>query len=145
VERPYAEDLNYWRTSKQAPDTIIGKTIRLIEECDGQIIRQYFGQEGDRAAYLITFTMDGDTFDVAWPVLESKSGDTLAAKRQAATMLFHDVKSRTLAARVLGARTAFFAFLALPDGRRVSAIEADEILPALLDSSPKRLGHGETP
>ena len=62
-----------------------------------------------------------------WPVLPTKSGDEKAARIQAATLLYHDIKARAISAAVLGARAAFFTFLMLPDGRTAAAIAAPEI------------------
>ena len=63
----------------------------------------------------------------------------LAAQRQAATMLHHDIKARCLTARVLGARSAMLGYLVLPDGRTTSEATDAEFLqqvPALLAGQP---------
>lgn len=105
----YAEDLNYWKSSKSSPDSWMEKTIGLIEGFGGQLISSAFGEEHQtgRAAYMLRFSRDGDTFNIVWPVLPSKVGDSFSARRQAATMMYHDVKAKCLAGAVLGARTAF--------------------------------------
>jgi len=47
-------------------------------------------------------------------------------------MLYHDVKTKCLKAAIFGARTAFFEYLVLPDGRMVSQVSN----PELSDISP---------
>ena len=80
-------------------------------------------------------------------LLPSRADDNRAAKRQAATMLYHDVKARCVTARVLGARTAFFNYLMLPDGRNVTALSTPELLkatPAILQDR-RMLDEGQGP
>ena len=85
-----------------------------------------------RSAYMMAFEIEGDKFKVIWPVLPSKRGNESAARRQATTMLYHDIKTKCLSAVVLGARAAFFSYLLLPDGR--TAAEAS--LPELTEGIP---------
>ncbi len=77
---------------------------------------------------MLAFSLNGDRFKIIWPVLPSKCEDEAAARRQAATMLFHDVKAKCVAAQVLGGRMAFFCYLSLPDGRIVGHLAAPEIM-----------------
>lgn len=85
---------------------------------------------------MLIFEIGGDHFKILWPVLPTKDGkNELAAKRQATTFIFHDVKAKCLAATVLGARSAFFQYLLLPDGR--STTEAS--IPELMKGLPKLL------
>lgn len=53
-------------------------------------------------------------------------------------MLYHDVKAKSISAKVLGTRAAFFSYLMLPDGR--TAAEAST--PELLEAMPKLLMGG---
>jgi len=103
---PYAEDCNYWNTSRSAPDTRMEKIIRLIVQFGGTVLTSGFGNEHspNRAAYMIRFSMEGEMFRIVWPVLTSEKGNTFAARRQATTMLYHDVKAKCVSAQVLGAR-----------------------------------------
>ncbi len=130
---PFAEDVNYWKTSKTSPDTWMGKTQRLIEQLDGHVLAEGFGSEPStgRAAYMLGFEIGGDHFKLVWPVLSSKSGNIRAARIQAATMLYHDVKARCVAAAVRGSRASFFSFLVLPDGRVVSEVAVPELTQAI--------------
>lgn len=134
---PYGEDLNYWKTSKSYPDKWLASAKREIEKINGVILAEGYGSEpvSGRAAYMLGFELQGERFRVVWPVLPSKGGDELAARRQAATMLYHHVKQACIDAQVLGARAAFFSHLLLPDGRRAADVadpDLSNMLPRLL-------------
>jgi hypothetical protein len=135
-KRPYAEDINYWKTSSSAPDTWIYKAKNLIRDFGGQCLSEAYGRDADdRAAFMLQFQIGEDVFKIIWPVLPSRGNQDLAAKRQAATMLYHDIKAKCLSAKVLGARAAFFSYLMLPDGRNTSEASDAELMagvPALL-------------
>jgi len=125
---PDAKDMNYWKTSRSSPSTWIQRAKQEIEGVGGKVLAEAFGREEDsgRAAYMLGFELDGERFKVVWPVLPSND-DESAARRQAATMLYHDVKQRCISSRVLGARQAFFSYLLLPDGMSVSDLSLPEI------------------
>jgi len=131
MDLPYAEDLNYWKSGTSAPDRWIEDAIDLIENLGGTVLSHAYGAErSGRAAYMINFVIGGEEFRLIWPVLPTKSGkpaDALPAKRQAATMLYHDVKTKCLKAAIFGARTAFFEYLVLPDGRITSQVSNPEL------------------
>lgn len=134
-EYPNAEDLNYWKTSKSNPGTWLDRTEKVIEDLGGTVLLRAKGKEAGRSAFLMEFEIEGDRFRAIWPVLPSKSGDESAAERQAATMLYHDAKSRVLRCAVFGARVAFFDFLLLDDGRTAAQLTSRE----LLENTPKAL------
>jgi len=128
MELPYAEDIgHYWQTGSSSPDTWIEKAKKQIEEVGGSINADAYGSMGSRAAFMIAFSIGNDKFKVVFPVLDSRSGKTGAAKRQAATMLYHDIKAKCMVASVLGAKTAFFSYLMLPDGRTASEVATPEL------------------
>jgi hypothetical protein len=138
----YAEDVNYWKTGKSAPDTWTDRTRSQIEKLGGSVLAEGFGSEPQtgRAAYMLGFEIGGERYKIVWPVLASKKGDQRAAKVQAATMLYHDVKARCVSAAVLGARTAFFSFLMLPDGHTVAEVstpDLQQMIPALMATAPQ--------
>ena len=140
----YAEELNYWQTSTVSPDTWIDKAKKLIAGFGGRIIGDAFGADGDgRAAFMIAFEISGDRFKIVWPVLKSRSGNEKAARRQAATFIYHDVKAKCLSATVLGARSAFFSYLLLPDGRTVSEASDSEVIRLLPSIVRLELGTGD--
>ena len=133
---PYAEDVgHYWQSGSSPPDTWIEKAKRQIEEVGGIINADAYGSMDGRAAFMGAFSIDDNKFKVVFPVLESKAGNNLAAKRQAATMLYHDIKAKCMVASVLGTKAAFFSYLMLPDGRTASEVatpELAQIFPLLL-------------
>ncbi len=135
----YAEEVNYWKTSRSGSDSWIDKAKREIRQIDGEILGEIFGSEtvSGRSAFMLAFRIDENQFKLVWPVLASKTGNEKAAKVQAATALFHDVKARCVAAKFIGSRGAFFNALMLPDGRTVSEIVPDEISELL----PEIIGH----
>jgi hypothetical protein len=130
----YAEDLPYWKTSKISPDTWLQKAVREVERAGGEVTSEGFGRHHGRSAFMIRFELEGDSFRVEWPVLGSKyegldrdSTFLGRARRQAATMLYHDVKSSCVKARALGARAAFLAHLEMEDGRTAHQLSQGEI------------------
>lgn len=129
-ELPYGEDINYWGTSKTSPDTWIDRACKLIEEFGGTVLMEAFGNEplSGRAAYVLLFSINGDKFKIVWPVLPTrmKSG-AKAARIQASTMLYRDVKAKCVSAAVLGSRSAFFSYLVLPDGSLVTEVDPETI------------------
>lgn len=123
-----AKDLPYWKTGKSSPDEWLRKASQQIEEAGGKITERAIAMQYGREVVLLGFTLDDDNFRVVWPVLAHESADNQAAVRQAATMLYHDVKARCVAARVKGARWAFHAELVLPDGRMAGALSDSDLL-----------------
>lgn len=136
----YAEDVgNYWQTSRTSPDVWLEKAKREIVRAGGKVLGEAFGSEqGGRSAFMLAFRFNGEDFKVIWPVLPSKSGNDRAARIQAGTMLYHDVKARAVSAKVLGLRVAFFSYLMLSDGRTAAQIA----MPELLEAFPKMLTGG---
>ena len=129
-DKLYAEDVgNYWKTSEKAPDTWIDDTQELIKAIGGTIIGYAFGSEPEagREAYMLTFHIEEHSYRIVWPVLPTRSGSKVAARRQAATFIFHDVKAKVSSAKVLGIRAAFFSYMMLPDGRTTTQATVEEI------------------
>lgn len=129
TDLPDAEDINYWQTSKSGPDTWLERAAELIEQLGGTVYTHAFGKDDQgNSAYMLQFKIGEDAFKLVWPVLHSRTGKDMAAKRQAATLLYHDVKAKCLTARILGSRTAFFSYLVLPDGRTAAAASIPELM-----------------
>ena len=127
AEVVHAENVNYWQTSRTSPDTWLEKAKREIARVGGSVMGEGFMSDGTKSSYLLAFQIGGDQFKMVWPVLEFKKGNARAARIQAATALYHEVKAACVKSKFLGARTAFFAFLMLPDGRTASQIATPEI------------------
>lgn len=136
---PFGEDLPYWKTGRSSFDSWLEKAERFLVDSGGQLLRQATGRERGAEAMMMEFELDDDLFRVVWPVLPSKKDDRGAARRQAATMLFHDIKSRGVRHRIFGARVAFFEFLVLPSGATAQEVGAETVVEAL----PKLLRSGD--
>jgi hypothetical protein len=136
IDLPYAEDVgHYWKTSQSSPDAWMERAKKIIKDLGGEIIADAYGSSSGRAAFMLAFKIKGQNYKVVWPVLPSFSGKEGAAKRQAATMLYHDVKAKAMTASVLGIEVAFFSYMMLPDGRVSSELarpELGEAFPKLL-------------
>ena len=128
-ELPYAETINYFKTSKISSDSWIDKASNQIEKLGGKVYTHAFGMDDQgNSAYMIQFMIGPDRFKIVWPVLPCKKGNETAAKRQSATLLYHDVKAKCLKATVWGSRAAFFSYLLLPDGRTASEASIPELM-----------------
>ncbi len=77
---------------------------------------------------MMQFEIEGTPFKIVWPVLRLRSGNELAAKRQAVTLLHHDVKAKCITALILGVRTAFFNYLLLPNGQTAASASIPELM-----------------
>lgn len=130
---PFAEDVNYWQTGRSSPDVWLARATEQIEAVGGKVLAEGFGKDASgHAAYMLAFQIGPDKFKIMWPVLPTKvSGKELAARIQAATLLYHDVKARCMTSKVLGTRAAFFTFLMLPGGRNATEVSAPELLAAM--------------
>jgi len=137
VNDAYAEDLPYWKTSQSAPDKWLERIGDMIRKSGGEVLQQGFLQSNGRAAYMLMFSLGENRFKITWPVMQSKDQKSdYAAKVQAVTMMYHDVKNRLVTAMVHGFRAAFLEYFLLPDGRTLGIIAE----PELLSSVPKLLG-----
>lgn len=131
TELPYAEDCPYWKTGRSDPSTIMGQITQMIEDNGGKILQELQGTVAGKAGFLLEFELDGDTYRVTWPVLESRYENPdrsfpLAAKRQAVTFMKHDIKAKVMSAKVLGARAAFSPYLITERGATVmEAVQAE--------------------
>ena len=133
----YAEDVNYWKTGKSSTDTWLDNAKREIRAAGGKVAGEGFVSESltGRSSFLLAFELQGEQFKMLWPVLKSKTGNERAAKIQAATALYHEVKAACVKAKFLGARAAFFAYLLTPGGQTISELGSQELgraLPMLL-------------
>lgn len=139
----YAEDVNYWKSAELSGDTWIDKAKAEIKAAGGKVIADAFGSSDGRAAWMLEFSFGDERFRAVWPVLPTRSTSPAAAKAariQAATMLYHDIKAKAVSAKVHGTRSAFFQFLALPDGRTASEVASPELsnlMPRLLMAPAK--------
>ncbi len=137
MDLPYAHECYFWKTSKSGTESWLEKTKRMLINAGGTHIFESYGNDvqSGRAAFMLAFMIGEEKFKLVWPVLPVRSkGDETAAKRQAATMLYHDVKNKCIKATVFGARTAFFEYLMIPDGRSLSELANNELLNCIPDN-----------
>jgi hypothetical protein len=125
---PFAEDVgHYWKTSSISPDSWLSKSADLIRKHGGKILSEAFGMAMGQGAFMLTFEVKGESFKIMWPVLPSKTRDEKSARRQAATLMFYDVKAKLMTASVLGFKTAFFQYVLLQDGRTAGEMATPEL------------------
>lgn len=136
----YAEDVNYWKSSQTAPDTWIDKAKDEIRKVRGTITGEGFLSDGSKSGYMLAFKFGDEAFQAVWDVLPSKTGNVRAARIQAATMLYHDVKNRCVLVKVKGIRFAFMPYLLLPDGRTAASVPAQDLFRALYTPSVPLIG-----
>lgn len=146
-----AEDLPYWKTGTSAPDKWLEKAATEIERAKGSM--EFHGlakhPKTGKWFYLMRFKIEGDFYKMEWPVLSAWStakSAPQACRRQAATMLYHDVKAACVKTRVLGARVAFFAHLEVDGGRTASELGSSELVsafPLALPAAPDDVIDGE--
>lgn len=134
----HAEDVPYFQTGKSAVETWIERTKKEIASVGGKLQGEMFGYDHatGQASFLLQFQIGDDVFKLIWPVLPCrKPVNERAAKIQAATALYHDVKAKVVAAKFKGTRTAFFEYLVLPnDQTTAQAATADflDLVPRLM-------------
>lgn len=115
----FAEDISYFMTSKSSADDWLDKCQRTITDAGGNVLDVGYGTREGKSAFMISFSIDEETYRVIWPVLPVKvKTHERAARIQAATLMYHDIKNRCLTALILGSKTAFFSYLMLEDGRQ---------------------------
>lgn len=133
-DRPYADQVNYWRTSRTSPATWLDKAMAQIARAGGIVEGHGYLGQGDNthlvsAAYMILFSFGDDHFKITWPVLQPKNTkDIKAARIQAATALYHEVKSMCVKRKFVGTRKAFVGYLLLPDGLTVDMLPFNEAI-----------------
>lgn len=123
-----AEDCRYWKTGTSSPDVWMEKIIKLLSDFGGDVTSSAYVNDSGKSAYMIKFNLDEELFKIVWPVLISSSENDMAARRQAVTMLYHDIKARCVSADVLGVRASFFTWLSLDDGRTMMQISNQELM-----------------
>jgi hypothetical protein len=128
----YAEEVNYWKTSVKSPDSWLEDTKTLIQSIGGKVHSDMIATMEGKTAIMIGFAVGEDRYKIVYPILAiRKESDRVAAKRQAATALYHEVKALIVSAKFRGVRGAFMSYLVLPDGRTAGDLTAPEISEAI--------------
>lgn len=130
MQEYYAENVNYWKSSKTPPDTWLDHAKKEITKVGGKITGEGFFNDPTstlRAFYMLTFEIEDVRYKAIWPVLKSKKNDMKAARIQAATLLYHDVKQSCVRVKVLGAHVAFLPYLVLPNGHSMMELKVQDV------------------
>lgn len=129
MKLPFANELNYWKTSRSPAGSWLDKSEAMITSHGGTVHLSAKGNHGGYSAYCIEFAFGDDVFKAIWPVLPAQNdNDKPAAERQAATMLYHDIKARCMKIAIFSPRGAFFDMLKLPDGRLAGHLGTPELV-----------------
>lgn len=129
----YAPDVDYWKTgSKRSAVQWIDLAVKQLRDHGATDVMQAIGEQNGREAFLLQFLLAGQRFRILWEVLPlplkmQSEADQRAARVQAATSLYHDVKARCVAAARYGGEMGFFQFKVLPDGRTVQQLTDAEL------------------
>lgn len=118
----YAEDVgHYWKTSQSSPDTWLESTKKEIRAIGGVIVSEMIGMMNGNAGIMLEFKADNNQFRIIYPILPTrKETDAFAAKRQAATALYHEVKALCVSVKFRGITATFHSYLLLDSGRIAS-------------------------
>lgn len=137
-----ADRANYWKTGQSSADTQLDRASQLIINAGGVIKARGIGMFGGNESVLLGYELDGESYRITWPVLIPRrlddTRDRRAARIQAATFVYHDVKAKCMAAQVLGTRTAMLPYLLTANGRTVAELtnpELEKALPKFLEST----------
>lgn len=127
-EKIYAEHVNYWKTSrKTTSDGWIEKAKKELQNIGGNVIEEGFIRQEGKSAFLFSFVLENEQYKMIWPVLQSQYLEQeKAAKVQASTALYYEVKNTCVKAKFLGTRVAFIGYLMIDDGRTISQLNNEE-------------------
>lgn len=124
-ELPYAEELNFWKTSKSSADKWLNDAEDIIAKFGGTVTLRAKGRAGENQAYAFQFSHNNDRFKILYPVLPTKNGDVRSAERQCCQFIFYEVKNRSIQVKIFGFKSAYFEFLMLEDGQTVREHSTD--------------------
>ena len=130
MKLPYAHDVDYWKTgSKRSTAQWVALAIEQIRQHGGTNIISAEGEQNGEEAFMLGFELAGDRHKIVWPVLPVRyDADKVAARRQAATTLYHDVKAKCVAATRYGVDFGFFPCRVLPNGQTVSELATPDLM-----------------
>ena len=127
-ELPYGHKLPYWKTSQSSPDRWCEKTAAIISKLGGTDIGQMFATMNGRGTFVLSFRFGGRLYRVIWPIMRHRDGEERAARIQAATLMYHDCKSKAVSAAALGVDIAFAGQRVLANDKTVAECSADYLL-----------------
>lgn len=124
---PWADTIPYFKTGQSSPDTWIQKAKEELSKAGAKDVCEAMLSTPDRTTIGLAFRLNGETFRVVFPVLPRYyEGEDRAARIQAATLMYHDIKARCVSARVFGLRAAFIGNL-LVDGTTLGEMSSQAI------------------
>ena len=133
-ELPIADELNYWKSGKSSPESWLDKVEKMITDVGGTVNTRLMGRLGDYEGIMFGFRIGTESYKITWPVLPPKNDkDWPAARRQAATMVYHDTKAKMVSYRIFGPKVVFSNWLVAPDGKTLAERVPSEIANALND------------
>ena len=137
MDLPYGDELPYWKTSNSSAESWVSKTIAILAKFGAKEISEGFAASGAFSSYVILFRFGAEQFRIVWPVMKYRNPeDQKSARVQAATLMYHDCKSRAVTAKALGVRTAFIGQLLLADNKTVqesaTPLIAEQVKPMAL-------------
>lgn len=120
---------HYWKTSRSSAGSWIDKAEDLISSIGANVrsSSKLGATDEEPACYMIAWHYDAKDYMVTWPILPHDEADRLAAERQAATFLYHEIKAAIVRKKVIGSTRAFAPWLVLPDGRNVQDLVASNV------------------
>lgn len=134
---PYASDGDYWKTGSKRTAThwIELAKNQLIDHGATNVVTAQGEQDG-QVAFMIEFTLMGERYRLVWPVLPlaismQTESNRKAAEVQAATSLYHEVKSCCVKSTRYGSHSGFFQFQLLPNGVTVQQMTATDLMHAV--------------
>lgn len=138
----FAEEAPYWKTSRTAAEDWIERAKKVIVSAGGKVLADMVLSIEGKTTFVTKFAMaiDGQEreYRIDWPVLKSRGGDERAAKIQAATVMYHAVKSMLLLAVPYGPRASYLIWDLMPDKKTtVIQLAAEDFRPLLPPAAPK--------
>lgn len=129
----YANEVDYWKTGQtRTPEQWIALAVKQLEDHGATNVVTASGDNDGRHCFMMQFMLAGQQHRIIWPVLPVRwtdsESDKRAAKVQAATVLYHEVKHRCVVATRYGSQFGWFAYQQLPDGRTVQQLSSDELM-----------------
>lgn len=126
-ELPFAKNLSYWKTSQSDPDKWLDKTEKIINEIGGEVHTRFFGTFNKVSVCIFGFNIGNDNFRMTWPILPVDTDkEKAAARRQTATLIYHDTKAKINSVKIFGPRIGFANYLITEGGKTVSEIVSQQ-------------------
>lgn len=129
----YAEDVDCWRTGKSRTVSawLDLAESQLMQHGAKNVLKSTGTNETGATTFMFAFELNDQKYNLVWPTLPTRSHSESAeraARIQAVTSLYHEVKNCCVVGNRYGKGTGFFAYQMLPDGRTVRQLAAPELV-----------------